>query len=46
MQSVAKKKRAGLAVSAIETMQKSKIHYTTSSTNLEENYENYSWKNL
>jgi hypothetical protein len=38
------KKGQGSVVSAIETMQKSKIHYTTSSTNLEENYENYSWK--
>lgn len=37
-------KGQGSVVSAIETMQKSNIHYTKSSTNLEENYENYQWK--
>jgi phage terminase large subunit len=37
-------KGQGSVVSAIETMQKSKIYYTRSSYNLEENYENYSWK--
>lgn len=38
------KKGQGSVVSAIETMQKSKILYTKSSINLEENYENYQWK--
>lgn len=38
------RKGQGSVVSAIETMQKSKIYYTRSSYNLEENYENYSWK--
>lgn len=38
------KKGAGSVVSAIETMQKSKIYYTETSVNLEENYENYQWK--
>lgn len=37
-------KGGGSVVSAIETMQKKKICYTSSSTNLEENYDNYSWK--
>jgi len=37
-------KGQGSVVSAIETMQKSKIYYTKSSYNLEENYENYAWK--
>jgi phage terminase large subunit len=37
-------KGQGSVVSAIETMQKNNIHYTESSTNLEENYENYQWK--
>lgn len=37
-------KGQGSVVSAIETMQKSKIHYCKSSKNLEENYENYCWK--
>lgn len=37
-------KGQGSVVSAIETMQKSQIYYTRSSYNLEENYENYSWK--
>jgi phage terminase large subunit len=37
-------KGVGSVVSAIETIQKSKIYYTESSTNLEENYENYQWK--
>jgi len=37
-------KGQGSVVSAIETMQKKKICYTKESVNLEENYENYSWK--
>jgi len=37
-------KGQGSVVSAIETMQKATIYYTRSSYNLEENYENYSWK--
>ena len=37
-------KGQGSVVSAIETMQKSIIYYTKSSNNLQENYENYSWK--
>jgi len=37
-------KGQGSVVSAIETMQKSTIYYTESSTNLEDNYENYQWK--
>lgn len=37
-------KGQGSVVSAIETIQKAKIYYTRSSYNLEENYENYSWK--
>jgi phage terminase large subunit len=37
-------KGQGSVVSAIETMQKSTIYYTKTSYNLEENYENYSWK--
>ena len=37
-------KGQGSVVSAIETMQKSKIYYTASSLNLQENYEQYSWK--
>lgn len=37
-------KGQGSIVSAIETMQKSIIYYTETSTNLEENYENYQWK--
>jgi PBSX family phage terminase large subunit len=37
-------KGQGSVVSAIETMQKSKIYYTKSSYNLEDNYLNYSWK--
>lgn len=37
-------KGQGSVVSAIETIQKSTIYYTKSSYNLEENYENYSWK--
>jgi len=37
-------KGQGSVVSAIETMQKSKIYYTKSSYSLEENYENYAWK--
>lgn len=41
---ISAQKGQGSVVSAIETMQKSKIYYTESSYNLEENYENYSWK--
>ena len=37
-------KGQGSVVSAIETMNKSNIHYTERSVNLEENYENYQWK--
>jgi len=38
------KKGAGSISSGIETMQKSKIHYTKESFNIENEYENYSWK--
>jgi len=38
------KKGAGSISSGIETMQKSKIHYTKESINIEQEYENYSWK--
>jgi PBSX family phage terminase large subunit len=38
------KKGSGSISAGIETMQKSKIHYTLDSTNLEQEYENYSWK--
>lgn len=38
------KKGQGSVVSAIETVQKSIIYYTKESKNLEQNYENYSWK--
>lgn len=38
------KKGAGSISSGIETMQKSKIHYTKESVNIENEYENYSWK--
>lgn len=38
------KKGAGSISSGIETMQKSKIHYTRESTNIELEYESYSWK--
>jgi len=38
------KKGAGSISSGIETMQKSKIHYTKESINTEQEYENYSWK--
>ena len=38
------KKGSGSIASGIETIQKSKIHYTIESTNLENEYENYSWK--
>ena len=41
---ISAQKGQGSVVSAIETMQKSKIYYTKSSYNLEENYENYAWK--
>lgn len=37
-------KGQGSVVSAIETMQKSNIYFTETSTNLEDNYENYQWK--
>lgn len=37
-------KGQGSVVSAIETIQKSTIYYTKESYNLEDNYENYSWK--
>lgn len=37
-------KGKGSVVSAIETMQKSKIYYTKCSKNLEDNYDNYQWK--
>jgi PBSX family phage terminase large subunit len=37
-------KGQGSVVSAIETMQKAKIIYTETSYNLEQNYEDYSWK--
>jgi phage terminase large subunit len=38
------KKGAGSISSGIETMQKSKIHYTKESVNIEQEYEQYSWK--
>jgi len=38
------KKGAGSISSGIETIQKSKIHYTRESINIEQEYENYSWK--
>lgn len=38
------KKGSGSIASGIETMQKSKIHYTKESLNIEQEYENYSWK--
>jgi PBSX family phage terminase large subunit len=38
------KKGAGSISSGIETMQKSKIHYTRESVNIENEYEQYSWK--
>lgn len=38
------KKGSGSIAAGIETIQKSKIHYTIESTNLENEYENYSWK--
>jgi phage terminase large subunit len=38
------KKGAGSISSGIETMQKSKIHYTKESVNIESEYEQYSWK--
>ena len=41
---ISAQKGQGSVVSAIETMQKSTIYYTESSYNLEDNYENYSWK--
>jgi phage terminase large subunit len=38
------KKGAGSISSGIETMQKSKIHYTKESVNIEQEYEQYSWR--
>lgn len=38
------KKGSGSIAAGIETIQKSKIHYTIESINLENEYENYSWK--
>lgn len=38
------KKGSGSIASGIETMQKSKIHYTRESINIEAEYEQYSWK--
>jgi phage terminase large subunit len=38
------KKGSGSIASGIETMQKSKIHYTNESSNIENEYESYSWK--
>lgn len=38
------KKGSGSIAAGIETIQKSKIHYTKESINLENEYENYSWK--
>jgi len=38
------KKGSGSISAGIETMQKSKIHYTKESYNIEQEYENYSWK--
>jgi len=38
------KKGSGSIAAGIETMQKSKIHYTRESINIEAEYEQYSWK--
>ena len=38
------KKGSGSIASGIETIQKSKIHYVKESVNIENEYENYSWK--
>jgi len=38
------KKGSGSISAGIETIQKSKIHYTRESYNIENEYENYSWK--
>jgi len=38
------KKGSGSIAAGIETMQKSKIHYTKESINIENEYENYCWK--
>jgi len=38
------KKGSGSIASGIETMQKSKIHYTRESINIESEYEQYSWR--
>ena len=38
------KKGSGSIAAGIETIQKSKIHYTKESVNLENEYENYSWR--
>lgn len=38
------KKGSGSIAAGIETMQKSKIHYVKESLNIENEYENYSWK--
>lgn len=38
------KKGSGSIATGIETMQKSKIHYVKESLNIENEYENYSWK--
>jgi PBSX family phage terminase large subunit len=38
------KKGSGSISAGIETMQKSKIHYTNESLNIESEYESYSWK--
>ena len=38
------KKGSGSISAGIETMQKSKIHYTKESINIENEYESYSWK--
>ena len=38
------KKGSGSIAAGIETMQKSKIHYVIESYNIENEYENYSWK--
>lgn len=38
------KKGSGSIATGIETMQKSKIHYTKESINIENEYESYSWK--
>ena len=37
-------KGAGSVNSGIETLQKCNVYYTKSSINLEDEYENYSWK--